>query len=130
MIYSPDRLLYPMKRADFNPKGERNCKNRGISGYERISWDEAQDIVTDEIKRIKREYGPGAIMNGSGSHHMWGVLGYWLSARLRFFNSIGFTPVAHNPDSWEGWYWGAMRHWGNSMRLGASEIYGTVEDQY
>jgi molybdopterin guanine dinucleotide-containing S/N-oxide reductase-like protein len=128
MIYSPDRLLYPMKRADFDPKGVRNCKNRGISGYKRISWDEALDIVADEIKRVKREYGPGSIMNGSGSHHMWGILGYWLSARNRFFNSIGFTPIAHNPDSWEGWHWGAMHHWGNSMRLGGSETYGTVED--
>ena len=128
MIYSPDRLLYPMKRVDFDPEGERNCKNRGTSGYERISWDEALDIVAGEIKRVKGEYGPGAIMNGTGSHHLWGSLGYWLSARLRFFNSIGFTPVVHNPDSWEGWYWGAMHHWGNSMRLGASEAYGTVED--
>ncbi|HHQ15113.1 MAG TPA: pyrogallol hydroxytransferase large subunit, partial [Chromatiales bacterium] len=30
--------------------------------------------------------------------------------------------------SWEGWFWGAMHHWGNSMRLGAAEPYGTVED--
>ncbi|MEW6665331.1 MAG: molybdopterin-dependent oxidoreductase [Thermodesulfobacteriota bacterium] len=128
MIYSPDRLLYPMKRVDFDPKGERNCGNRGISGYERISWDQALDMVANEIKRVKREYGPGAIMNGSGSHHTWGVLGYCLSARIRFFNSLGFTPVIHNPDSWEGWYWGAMHHWGQSMHLGASEVYGTVED--
>lgn len=128
MIYSSDRLLYPMKRVDFDPGGNRNCQNRGISGYDRISWDTALDIVAGEIKRVKREHGPGSIMNGSGSHHMWGILGYWLSARNRFFNSIGFTPVAHNPDSWEGWHWGAMHHWGNSMRLGASETYGTVED--
>ncbi|MGB9858440.1 MAG: molybdopterin-dependent oxidoreductase [Moorellaceae bacterium] len=128
MVYSPDRLLYPMKRVDFDPHGKRNCHNRGISGYERISWDEALDIVAGEIKRMKREYGPGAIMNGSGSHHTWGNLGYWLSTRLRFFNSIGFTPVVHNPDSWEGWYWGAMHHWGHSMHLGAAETYGTVED--
>ncbi len=101
---------------------------RGISGYERISWEEALDIVAGEIKRVKRDHGPGAIMNGSGSHHLWGILGYWLSARLRFFNNIGFTPVAHNPDSWEGWYWGAMHHWGQSMHLGAPESYGTVED--
>ena len=128
MIYSPDRLLYPMKRVDFDPNGERNCQNRGISGYERISWDEALDIVASEIKRVKRDYGPGAIMSGSGSHHTWGNLGYWLSARPRFMNSIGHTPVVHNPDSWEGWYWGAMHHWGHSMRLGAAETYGTVED--
>ncbi|MBW1997258.1 MAG: molybdopterin-dependent oxidoreductase [Deltaproteobacteria bacterium] len=128
MIYSKDRLLYPMKRVDFDPSGKRNCRNRGISGYERISWDEALDMVAEEIMRVKREYGPGAILNGSGSHHTWGILGYWLSARIRFFNSIGFTPVVHNPDSWEGWYWGAMHHWGQSMRLGAGETYGTVED--
>ena len=128
MIYSPDRLLYPMKRVDFDPDGNRNIQNRGTSGYERISWEEALDIVSGEIKRVKREHGPGAILNGSGSHHLWGHLGYWLSVRLRFFNNIGWTPVVHNPDSWEGWYWGAMHHWGQSLHLGAPESYGTVED--
>ena len=34
----------------------------------------------------------------------------------------------HNPDSWEGWYWGAMHHWGYSMRLGQTETYNCVED--
>jgi len=128
MVYSRDRLLYPMKRVDFDPHGEGNCQNRGISGYERICWDEALEIVAEQIRRVKKEYGPGAILNGSGSHHTWGHLGYWLSSRLRFFNTIGFTPVVHNPDSWEGWYWGAMHHWGHSSRLGAPETYGTVED--
>ena len=128
MVYSDQRVLYPMKRVDFDPNGERNIQNRGVSGYERISWDEALDIVAAEIKRVKQEHGPGAILNGSGSHHTWGNLGYWLSARLRFFNTIGTTYVAHNPDSWEGWYWGASHHWGYSMHLGAPETYGTVED--
>ena len=127
-VYSKDRLLYPMKRVDFDPKGERNPQNRGVSGYERISWDEALDIVSGEIKRVKGEHGPGAILNSTGSHHTWGNLGYYLSARYRFFNIIGTTYAAHNPDSWEGWYWGAMHHWGNSVRLGMPDGYGTVED--
>ena len=128
LIYSKDRLLYPMKRVDFDPDGNRNCSNRGISGYERISWDEALDIVASEIQRVKEEHGPGSIMNGSGSHHTWGNIGYWLSAKTRFMNSIGSSHVVHNPDSWEGWYWGAMHHWGNSMRNGGTDTYGTVED--
>ncbi len=128
LIYSPDRLLYPLKRVDFDPNGERNPQNRGLSGYERISWDEALDLVASEIKRVKREYGPGAIMNGSGSHQNWGAIGYWLSARIRFFNLIGWTPIVHNPDSWEGWYWGAIHHWGQSTRLGGGETFSTVED--
>jgi len=127
-IYAPNRLLYPMKRVDFDPHGERNCLNRGISGYERISWDEALDIVAGEIKRVKRDFGPGAIMANHGSHHTWGNIGYYLSAAYRFFNAIGTTKVVHNPDSWEGWYWGAMHHYGYSMRLGQVETYGLVED--
>ncbi len=127
-VYSKDRILYPMKRVDFDPNGERNPQNRGKSGYERISWDEAIDIVAREIVRIKETYGPGGIMNGSGSHHTWGNLGYWLGNRRRFANIIGTSYVAHNPDSWEGWYWGAVHHWGYSMRLGSTDGYSGVED--
>ncbi len=127
-VYSPDRILYPMKRVDFDPDGERNCENRGVSGYERISWDEALDMVAGEIKRMKRDYGPGAIASSHGSHHTWGNIGYYLSANFRFMNLIGHTEVHHNPDSWEGWYWGGLHHWGHSLRVGMSENYGTVED--
>ena len=128
MLYSPDRLLYPMKRVDFDPNGARNVQNRGISGYERISWEEALNIVSAEIKRMNTEHGKGAITFHHPSHHSWGNIGYWDSALYRFANLVGHTKIAHNPDSWEGWFWGAMHHWGNSMRLGAGEFYGTVED--
>ncbi len=86
-VYSPDRILYPMKRVDFDPQGERHCENRGISGYERISWDEALDIVANEIKRVKRDYGPGSIISSTASHHTWGNVGYYLSAHRRFMNA-------------------------------------------
>lgn len=128
MIYSKDRLLYPMKRVDFDPKGERNLQNRGVSGYERISWDEALDIVSSEMRRMKVEHGPGAIMHGSGSHHTWGAVGYFTSTKNRFFNTVGATPVVSNPDSWEGWHWGAVHHWGHSSKNGGCESYSTVED--
>jgi len=100
IVYSPDRLLYPMKRVDFDPNGERNPHNRGKSGYVRISWEEALDLVAGEIKRMKREHGPGAMATSHGSHHTWGNIGYYLSALLRFRNAVGHTPVHHNPDSW------------------------------
>ena len=128
VIYSPDRLLHPMKRVDFDPNGERNPQNRGRSGYVRISWEEALDIVATEIKRQKRVHGPGSIATSHGSHHTWGNIGYYLSALFRFANAIGMTRVHHNPDSWEGWYWGAVHHWGYTLRVGQSETYGTVED--
>lgn len=127
-VYSKDRLLFPLKRVDFDPNGERNPQGRGTSGYERISWDEALDIVSGEIRRVKQTYGPAAITFNHSSHHSWGNIGYMTSALLRFANMIGHTKVNHNPDSWEGWYWGATHHWGQSMRLGLAEPYRTVED--
>jgi trimethylamine-N-oxide reductase (cytochrome c) len=128
IVYSPDRLLYPMKRVDFDPDGERNVHNRGKSAYVRISWEEALSLVAGEIKRVRRTHGPGAMAVSHGSHHTWGNIGYYLSALYRFRNAVGHTAVHHNPDSWEGWYWGAAHHWGYSLRVGQSETYGTVED--
>lgn len=120
IVYSPNRLLYPMKRVDFDPNGKRNPQNRGKSEYVRISWEEAIDLVSSEIKRMKRDYGPGAIATSHGSHHTWGNIGYYLSALYRFANAVGMTRVHHNPDSWEGWYWGAVHHWGYTLRVGQS----------
>ena len=37
-IYSPNRILYPLKRVDWDPNGDRCTGNRGKSGYIRISW--------------------------------------------------------------------------------------------
>ena len=128
LVYSDKRILYPMRRVDFDHNGERNPQNRGKSGYVRIGWDEALDIVAKEINWQKRVHGPGSITFPMSSHHQWGNVGYYLSALMRFANLIGFTRVAANPDSWEGWYWGAMHHFGNSMRVGVPAGYGGLED--
>lgn len=128
VVYSERRLKYPMKRVDFDPDGDRNPQNRGKSGYERISWDEALRIVAGEIKRQKTQHGPGSISILHGAHHQMGNVGYWLSALMRFSNIVGATMMEFSPISWEGWYWGAQHHYGNSLRLGLPGAYGTLED--
>lgn len=65
-VYAPDRLKYPMKRVDFDPNGDRHPENRGKSGYERISWDDAFSIVAGEIKRVRDTYGPASMLLRSG----------------------------------------------------------------
>jgi anaerobic selenocysteine-containing dehydrogenase len=52
-IYSPDRLIYPLKK-----KGE---------GWSRISWNEALDIIASRLQQIKKEYGPHSVAFSVGS---------------------------------------------------------------
>jgi len=59
---------------------------------------------------------------------MWGNVGYRHSTYFRFMNLIGYTYGEHNPDSWEGWHWGATHMWGFSHRLGIPEQYDLLED--
>ncbi len=113
-VYSPNRILYPLKRIDFEPNGERNIQNRGYSGYVRISWDEALDIITSELKRIQKKYGYSAVLaqvDGHGeSKTVHGPHG--CSLKLLELMGGGYTIQTRNTDSWEGWVWGAKHVWG------------------
>ena len=62
------------------------------------------------------------------SHHLWGNVGYRHSALFRFINLAGITYADHNPDSWEGWHWGATHTWGFTARLGNPEQTDLFED--
>jgi molybdopterin guanine dinucleotide-containing S/N-oxide reductase-like protein len=127
-IYADDRIKYPLKRVDFNEKGDRCTGNRGKSGYERISWDTALDIVSNEMKRVRQQYGPEAITAFSSSHHNSGTVGYKIGPLKRFFDLIGHTSVFDNPDSWEGFHWGAVHTYGFYWRLGTPPRYDILQD--
>ena len=64
-VYGPDRLKYPMKRKNWEPGGDPakiNGELRGKDEWVRISWDEALDIIADELTRIIGAYGNEAVM--------------------------------------------------------------------
>ena len=120
-VYSPARIRYPMKRVDFDPSGApgsvgqggRNPQKRGASKYVRISWDEALEIICGEMLRVKARYGPTAILYQSDQHGENKVVhGPHGCGRklLRLFG--GYTLQVRQPDSWEGWWWGAKHVWG------------------
>jgi len=112
-VYSPARILYPMMRVDFDPNGNRNPQNRGISKYKRISWDQALDIITSEMKRIKKKYGPTALLYESDQHGENKVVQACHGAGRRLLRLWGgFTQQNRQPDSWEGWWWGSKHFWG------------------
>ena len=112
-VYSPNRIKYPLKRVDWDPNGERNTANRGKSKYRRISWDEATTIIADEIKRIKKQYGPYAVLCHGDGHGETKTIHGPHGCQMKLMEELGgYTLVCRNPDSWEGWYWGAEHVWG------------------
>ncbi|MDJ1651549.1 MULTISPECIES: molybdopterin-dependent oxidoreductase [Gordonibacter] len=113
-IYSKNRILYPYKRIDWDPRGERHPENRGKSKFVRISWDEAATLIADEITRVKDTYGlPSVFIQGDG-HGETKVVHASHGCATRLMNVLGddWTYQARQPDSWEGWYWGAKHMWG------------------
>ena len=112
-VNSPNRVLYPLKRVDWDPNGERNTGSRGKSKYVRISWDEATDIISAEIKRVIGKYGPTAILAQADGHAETKVVHAPHGCCRRLLDLLGgYTLQSRNPDSWEGWYWGAKHVWG------------------
>ncbi|MFC2045636.1 IscS subfamily cysteine desulfurase [Chloroflexota bacterium] len=62
IVYSKHRLKYPMKRVGTKPSYE----------FERITWDEAYRIITDNLNRLKQESGAEsvAIYTGRGAQEL------------------------------------------------------------
>jgi len=126
-VYSPNRIKYPLKRVDWDPDGApgsmgpggRNTHNRGKSKFERISWDEAARIIAGEINRVKKEYGPYAILAQGDGHGESKIVHAAHGIQYEFLKLTGgSTYQFRTPDSWEGWYWGAKHVWGMDSTMG------------
>lgn len=77
-VYNPDRLKYPMKRIG----------KRGEGQFERISWDEALDLMAEKLQYTITEYGNDSIFITYGS----GTQGYRTDGKdcfKRLFNLVG-----------------------------------------
>lgn len=73
MLYHPDRLRYPMKRAGA----------RGEGKWQRISWDEALDTIAAELKKTEQKYGKDSVVLATGTARGW-MATFW-----RFANAYG-----------------------------------------
>ena len=76
-VYSPERLLHPMRRVG----------RKGEGRFERISWDEALGTVAERLRATAAEHGPQSILPYSYAGNM-GLLSYGSMDR-RFFHALG-----------------------------------------
>ena len=85
-VYSPDRVLYPMRRIKAKGKGPG-----GPSEFTRITWDEAYDEIARRFNAVSEQFGPEAILPYSYAGTT-GALGYGSMDR-RFFHRIGASQL-------------------------------------
>ncbi len=85
-VYSPDRLLYPMRRTAAKGQGKGDA-----SDFTRISWDEALTEIARRFKQISDEFGPEAMLPYSYAGNM-GLLSYSGMAH-RFFHRLGASQL-------------------------------------
>ncbi len=95
-VYSPSRIKYPMVRRAYLEGGPGTSpETRGKDDFVRVSWDEALDLVANEIKRMQETYGPTSIFSGS---YGWKSVGKVVNSRTlvrRCMNGAGgFTSHA------------------------------------
>jgi len=86
-VYSPDRVLYPMRRIA--PKGPGSQLG---SAFERIGWDQALDEIAARLRDIIASHGSEAIL----PYSYGGTLGALNGASMdrRFFHRLGASQLA------------------------------------
>src|SRR5271154_2757406 len=107
--YSPERLLYPLKRI-----GEK-----GEGRFARISWDQALDTIAERLTAIAREFGPEAILPYSYAGTMGLLNGSGMDRR--FFHRLGASRLDRTICSSAG---------GTALVASLGLKYGTEPEQF
>lgn len=85
--YSEDRIIYPMKRVGAKGPGAQ---------FERISWEEAVQTITDRFKEIIANEGSEAIVPYTFSGTFGLINGCFFSGVLRFLYRMGASALMPN----------------------------------
>ncbi len=83
-VYSPDRVLYPMRRMA--AKG-----THGDGVFQRITWDQAYDEIVARLKMVSAEFGPEAVLPFSYGGNIAVLNG--ASMDMRFFHRLGASQL-------------------------------------
>ena len=86
----PTRIDAPMIRKSWLENGPgSNNKKRGTDPFVEVSWNKAEELVANELNRVKIEYGNSSIFGGSYGWASAGRFHHAQSQLHRFLNCIG-----------------------------------------
>src|SRR6266478_2449442 len=90
-VYSPDRVLYPVRRKEGVPKGPCGPETPASQAFERMSWDEALDEIARNLRRVVAQSGSESIL----PYSYGGTLGALNGASMdrRFFHRLGASQL-------------------------------------
>jgi biotin/methionine sulfoxide reductase len=99
-IDSPTRVRRPaVRRGYLDPATRhRSGRSRGLEPFVEVPWDEALDLVAEELRRVKLLHGNQAIFGGSYGWSSAGRFHHAQSQLHRFLN--GFGGCVHSKDSY------------------------------
>ncbi len=102
LLYSTNRVKYPMIRKGFyQDRHNSDPTKRGAEPFVRVSWDEALDIVAEQIQRVQGSYGNEAIYAGSYGWQSAGAFHGASTALHRFLGLVGGYVDLKGNYSWE-----------------------------
>ena len=93
-VYSPERLLHPLKRVG----------RRGEGKFERISWDDALDHISKKLRQVIDTHGNEAVYRNYGTGNLGGVVSgreqidrlmNLLGGQLNHYNSYSTAQIFH-----------------------------------
>lgn len=88
--HGPSRIDAPMVRKSWLEGGPgTHGELRGVDPFVEVSWDHANQLVADELKRVRKTYGNSAIYGGSYGWASAGRFHHAQSQLHRFLNCIG-----------------------------------------
>jgi biotin/methionine sulfoxide reductase len=100
-VQGPLRIARPAVRRGWLDSGPGGTgAGRGVDPFVEISWDEALDLVTGELDRVRREHGNEAIYGGSYGWASAGRFHHAQSQLHRFLNLIGGYTSSVQTYSW------------------------------
>jgi molybdopterin guanine dinucleotide-containing S/N-oxide reductase-like protein len=95
-VYSPDRVLYPMRRVSSKGRPSNAAVNpaeaaHASKAWQRITWDEALDEIASRLRKIISEFGSEAIL----PYSYGGTLGALNGGSMdrRFFSRLGASEL-------------------------------------